>query len=167
MAVEIPVPVVVPAVVMFKPAAVTIPIAAIVTLAIMTRNNPVGAGIGWTSPITFMPHIASCGRVPIAAYPCVLRAGSRWQDRNHARRRWRTNHDGNLSECGSASQEQSGKQCCSNQTFHVGYPPSLLKRAEGNAPLIPFTSTQWNRRAPAEVARGGEKIIFLQTATFP
>jgi len=117
-AIEISIPVVVPGMVMFKPAAVPVPVTAIVAAPIMTRNYPMGAWIGRARPITFMPHIAPSDGIPIAVYPRELRAWPRRQNMNHARRRWRANDDGDLSKQRSTGQQQHRNQSCSNKCFH-------------------------------------------------
>jgi hypothetical protein len=119
-AVCIPVPVVVPGVFMFKPAAISFPVTRKVPVSIMMRPHPPGPRVRWPSPITIMPLVVLSNRIPITVHPHELRAWSWRQNMNHTGRRWRANCDGDLSaKCRSASQDQRSKHCCPNETSHV------------------------------------------------
>ena len=72
---KISVSVSVPVVVMFKSTSVSLPVTLKERLPIVTRWDPVGLRIRWSSPITFMPPVTVFHRIPIPAYPHEL--GSR------------------------------------------------------------------------------------------
>jgi hypothetical protein len=68
----------VPAVIVRDRAAIAIPVACKVLLAIMTGLNPARAGESGTSPISVVPLIMIPYRVPVAADPEITRSGTSW-----------------------------------------------------------------------------------------
>lgn len=100
----------VPAMVVFEAAAVAVPVAGEEALAVVTRGDPTGAGVGRPGPITVMPSPTMADGVPIAVHPDKIGSGRDWPDAEHTRRRWRSdlNSNGNLAEdCACGQQEQS------------------------------------------------------------
>jgi len=87
------VPITVPAVVMFKPAAISVPVTVKEPLSIKMRCHPMSSWVRWPSPIAFMPLVVPSHRIPITAYPCVFWAWSWRQNTDHTGRRWRANSD--------------------------------------------------------------------------
>jgi hypothetical protein len=83
----------VPAVVMFKPAAISVPVTAIEPPSLMMRYYPTGSRVRWPSPITFMPLVMPSHRIPITIYPCEFWAWSCRQDMDHTGPWWRANSD--------------------------------------------------------------------------
>ena len=69
MLVMIPLPVMIPAMIVRNPAALSFPIALEKTFAIMMRRNPMRARIGCPSPISRMPFVVVSYRVPVARDP--------------------------------------------------------------------------------------------------
>ena len=92
---KIPVPVAVPAVVMFKPTAISFPVTPKELLPIMMRHDPAGFRVRRSSPITVMPLVMVPHRIPITLYPHKLGAWSSRQNANHAGSGWRANSDPN------------------------------------------------------------------------
>jgi hypothetical protein len=88
----IPVMFVVPAVIVFHPAVLSLPVAGKEVLPVMMRRHPASAFVWWPAPIACMPPVVASHRIPIALYP--KESGARaWGSANHASRRWRTNSD--------------------------------------------------------------------------
>ena len=85
----------VPAVVMFKPAAISLPVTVKEPLSIMMRSHPPSPAVRWPSPITLMPLVMPSHRIPVTIYPCVFRAWSCRQNTDHTGPRWRANSDSN------------------------------------------------------------------------
>ena len=101
----------VPLVVMVEMSAGTIPVTGIVAAAFMAGNDPVSTGVGRTAPITFMPAVVACNRVPITADPDIVGFGLRGHYDDCARR-WRRadlNADRYLSFGRNACQQERGK----------------------------------------------------------
>ena len=91
--VMIPVVVMVPAVVVFEAAAVAVPVAHEITLAVMMRGDPAGARVGRLRPIAGVPLVVVTYWIPVAFDPDVaLGRGRRWR-RDHPRGWWRANLD--------------------------------------------------------------------------
>ena len=85
----------VPAVVMFKSAAVSVPVTVKEPLSIMMRSHPMSPRVRWPSPITLMPLVMPSRRIPITIYPYVFWAWSWRQNTDHTGRWWRANPDSN------------------------------------------------------------------------
>jgi hypothetical protein len=122
-AIEIAVMVAIPAVIVLKPAAISIPVTREELSSFIARAYPNGALIGRPGPIASMPLVVVSNRIPIAFHPDEFRTRSDRLDANHARRRGRTNSDsdGNLRrKCGGASEQDRGKQYCSGDGYGAG-----------------------------------------------
>src|SRR5258708_23032792 len=120
-------PVAVLAVIVIKAATVAFPIAVVITVAVITRKDPLRTRIGRARPVSFMPDIAAIDRIPVSIYPGELRTRCGRPHPNHARRGRRTNinSERHLSaEHGSTRQKQYGKQF-----FHMINP--FLKKGLG------------------------------------
>src|SRR5258708_37120859 len=57
-------------------AAIAIPVAFKVTLSVVMRFHPMGAGVHRTDPVSFVPLIAAAHRIPVAPYPRIAGAGT-------------------------------------------------------------------------------------------
>jgi len=90
---EIAVSVVVPNVIMFKPAVFSLPVTAIELPPIVMRHHPASTRVRRPSPITFMPAIVPSDRIPVTLDPQELGSGGRRQNSNHAGRRRRPDGD--------------------------------------------------------------------------
>ena len=90
---EIAVSVVVPNVIMFKPAVFSLPVTAIELPPIVMRHHPASTRVRRPSPITFMPAIMPSDRIPVTLDPQELGSGGRRQNSNHAGRRRRPDGD--------------------------------------------------------------------------
>jgi hypothetical protein len=74
-------------------AALTLPIAVIITLSIVAGPYPARSTIGRATPISIMPAVVAIDRVPIAVHPNIIGTRGHWANRNHARRRWGADPD--------------------------------------------------------------------------
>jgi hypothetical protein len=115
----IPIVVVVPVMIVFKPATISIPITRIKLLSIVVRFDPSSACIGRPRPVAFMPLVVVAGRIPITIYPRELRARTSRHNANHTGTRRRTDSDANRNlslRCRCSSQQHHGKQQgCANK----------------------------------------------------
>ena len=94
-AVMVPIAVMVPPMIVFELAAVSVPIPGKELRSIVTRPNPASAFIRRPRPVSLMPTIVASYRIPITVDPGVARPGADGHDTNHARwRRW-TDSDSN------------------------------------------------------------------------
>lgn len=112
-AVAVPVVVMVPAVVVLEAAVVAVPIAGEVALAIVMRRDPTRARIRRTRPITLVPLVAMPDGIPVAFHPNEIGPGSRWNDRQHAGRRRRSDLDSDRNLCvryGSPSKQKRANE---------------------------------------------------------
>ncbi len=84
-------------------AAIAIPVAFKVTLSVVTRFHPTGAGISGTCPVSLVPLIVVSHRIPVARNPQTSGAGTPrlYPYYTGRRRRADSYSDGNLSEDGS------------------------------------------------------------------
>jgi hypothetical protein len=73
---KVPITLMVPVVVMFKPPVIPIPVAWKELFPIVVWRHPACPFVGWPSPITFVPSIVSFDRIPIAFHPHELWSGS-------------------------------------------------------------------------------------------
>src|SRR5262245_27318754 len=85
----------VPAVVMLKPALVPAPVAHKEPCSIVTRCYPFSPYVWSPGPVTFMPLVTLCHRIPVTGDPHELGVWSGWWNSNHNGRRWRANVDSN------------------------------------------------------------------------
>jgi hypothetical protein len=95
----VPIAVMVPVVIVFEPAAVSVPVTRVKLLSIVARSNPMGARIGRASPVSFVPFIVVAYGIPIPVYPCEIRAWASRYHANHARTRRRADSDANRNLC--------------------------------------------------------------------
>ena len=120
---EIPVlPVAVPAVVMSKPAAISLPVSFKELPSLVTRSHPATPRVRWPSPIAVMPLVTSSHRIPITFDPQELGTWSWRQNANCTGPRWRANSDANRelsAEYRAAGQEHPSQQCCSQEVSYV------------------------------------------------
>jgi hypothetical protein len=93
--VMIPVVVVVRVVIVLNTAAMTFPVAGIVSLAIVVWANPASPFVGRSRPVAFVPLVVISHRIPITLHPHGLRSWPFWHNHNHPGRRWRGYHDSN------------------------------------------------------------------------
>jgi hypothetical protein len=75
--------------VMLHPAVVSIPIAGVKALAVMTRPYPVRACIGGTRPVSVVPSITTAFGIPVTIEPNRLAARANRADGEHTRPRRR------------------------------------------------------------------------------
>lgn len=83
----------VPLVVMFYAAMIAVPITGEELVAIMPRCHPMGARIGRSCPVSFVPLVVSGYGIPVAVYPEVIRSGCNRSDSHDARGWRRSNRD--------------------------------------------------------------------------
>jgi len=96
----------VPAMVVFPPPPITLPVALKVPLSIMARPDPACAWIGCAGPVSVVPLVMVADWIPVAFHPDKFRTWS-WR-RSHKHpwgRGWPdSDSDGNLSEHGSSGE---------------------------------------------------------------
>lgn len=68
-AVLVPVVFPIPAVIVFEPATISVPVTRIILLSIVMRFHPSSAFIGRPRPVAIVPSVVVADRIPIAAYP--------------------------------------------------------------------------------------------------
>jgi hypothetical protein len=95
MIVVVAVSMVIRVVIVFNTAVVSIPVACIITLAVVMWRNPVRSLVRRSSPIASVPFVMIAQWIPVAFYPHARRFWPRRDNDSHARRRWRPNHDAN------------------------------------------------------------------------
>jgi hypothetical protein len=121
--VVIPIVVGVPSMIMFEPAARSVPVTLQVHLSVVPCRHPVGTGVRWPGPISVMPHVTALNRIPICLNPYELRVWGRWwSDIYDARWRRRANLDSdrNLGPGDrSADQHERSNKCRPNQSLHA------------------------------------------------
>jgi hypothetical protein len=91
MIVEVAVSFVVRVVVVFNAAAVALPVAGVISFAIVARFNPMCSLIRWPSPIAFVPFVMLAHRIPISRHSHAPR--SRTWGNNCNNPRWRRGSD--------------------------------------------------------------------------
>ena len=117
----IPVPVVIPAVIVFDSSPISIPVAREEFVAVVARRNPTGAFIGRARPISVMPPVMPSVGKPIAADPGIPWAWLRRLDPDHTRARRRADSDSYRNLCAKSRntrQKHRGKQCCPDENLH-------------------------------------------------
>ena len=82
-------------VIVLNTAAITFPVACIVSLAIVVWANPASPFVGRSSPVAFVPLVMISHRIPITLHPHELRSWPFRHNHNHPGWRWRGNHDSN------------------------------------------------------------------------
>src|SRR3974390_2096568 len=92
---EITVMLVVGVVVMYNTAVVSIPVARIITFAVVVWCNPASSLVRRSSPIALVPFVVISHWIPIAFHPHGCRFWPPGDNASHARRRRRPNHDAN------------------------------------------------------------------------
>src|SRR5215469_2705624 len=118
----------IPVVIVFDVSMVSVPVARIISFAIVPRGNPMSSLVGWTSPIAFMPPVVISYGIPVALHPEVVRPWTCRHNDNDPRRRWRRNCDpnpnGNLGvQCRASGEQHCQKQHRSHKGPHVDQPP--------------------------------------------
>ncbi len=113
-AVVVSVVVSIPVVIVFKAAALTVPIAIKIPILVIVRPNPASAHIRRQRPIARVPSVVPSLRIPIAFYPHKIWSRSRWKHRDHARwwRRSDLDSNGHLSSRRLTEQESGDQQAC-------------------------------------------------------
>jgi lysylphosphatidylglycerol synthetase-like protein (DUF2156 family) len=98
----------IPFVIVLEAAVISVPITGIKPLAVVTRADPVGALVGRSAPVAFVPAIVSAHGIPVTINPDEVRARLRGKHSDHTRRWRRTNGDTNhdLSVRGARAGEQ-------------------------------------------------------------
>jgi hypothetical protein len=89
----IPVAVLVPAVIVLDLAALTFPIAVVVSVSIVAWRHPTCRWISRATPISFMPRVTAIHWIPIAVHPDIIRTRGYRANTNHAGRGRRANPD--------------------------------------------------------------------------
>src|SRR5258708_40109585 len=94
-------------------AAIAIPVAFKVTLSVVMRFHPMGAGVHRTGPVSFVPLIAGAHRIPVAPYPRIAGAGTLrlYPYYTGRRRRADSYSGGNLSQDGSRRPHPPDNHC--------------------------------------------------------
>src|SRR6266545_908956 len=138
--VVIPIVVGVPSMIMFEPAARSVPVTLEEHPSVIPCCHPVGTGVRWPGPISVMPHVTAFNRIPISLNPHVLRVWGRWwSDIYDARWRRRANLDSDRNlgpDDRSADQHERSNKCRPNQTFHA----VNLCETDPQVPVQPVTS---------------------------
>ena len=114
----------VPIVVVFNPAAVSLPVTLKVLAALVTRRRPPSAAIWRPSPVPVMPLIVVSVRIPIALDPNKVGTGLDWTNAFETRGRWRSNLNANRNlsaKGGQGGQKCRGEQCHHYVTSHVRF----------------------------------------------
>src|SRR5579864_1937243 len=118
----VPVVVMVPAVIMFEPAAISLPVALKELLPIVVRRYPARSFVGRPCPITLVPTVTATHWIPIALHPHELGTWASRQNADDTRRRGWTNSDsdGNLrASCGHADEQHGSEQCRPQIALHT------------------------------------------------
>src|ERR1700730_10658884 len=89
----IPFALVVPAVVVFHPAAFSLPVGFVELIPVMARPHPASPLVRRPSPVAFVPPVMPSHRVPITLYPHEFGVWSWRENANYAGRRWRAHSD--------------------------------------------------------------------------
>jgi len=121
MIVVIAVSLVIRVVIVFNTAVVSVPVARIITFAVVVWRNPVSSLVRWSSPIAFVPFVMISQWIPVAFYPDACRFWSCGDNDNHARRRWCPYHNANGNLCFACSghnQQHCGQQYSSDEILH-------------------------------------------------
>jgi hypothetical protein len=84
---------VVPAVIMIEAAALSLPVAVIVSAALVARSDPRCTAVRRVSPITPVPDVAAVDHIPITVNPHVTRTRRNRSHTVHARWRRRADPD--------------------------------------------------------------------------
>jgi hypothetical protein len=121
MVVEVPLLIVVPAVIVFEAAMISVPIAGEKLPPVVVRRYPVCSHIRRASPVTLMPSVMSANRIPVAFYPYEIGTRSHWYDMNYTRG-WRgpdSDSNGNLClHSRSAIEKNRGNKRSSHKVSH-------------------------------------------------
>src|SRR5258706_7252915 len=111
--------------VMFNPAATSLPVAFKKHLSVITCYHPAGTRIRRLSPVAVMPPVMAVDRIPVSFNPHVFRLRWRWWNHvDNARWGWRTNVDSDRNGSLGSDDRSAGQQHCSNtgrrscQTLH-------------------------------------------------
>jgi hypothetical protein len=108
----------------------SIPVARIVTLAVVLWRNPMGCLIRRSSPVTFVPFVVISHWIPITCHPHACRIWLRGDNGDYARWRWRPNHDSNRNLCLACfrrNQQHCDQQYSSDEIlqFFIGESPEV------------------------------------------
>ncbi len=109
----IPVVVMIPSMIVFDVAAISVPVTCIKLLTIVARSHPSSTFVRRPRPIPAMPYVAMSDWIPVTVYPPVTRARTGRLNANNARTRRRpnSNSNSNLSlRCRCAGQQHDSKQ---------------------------------------------------------
>lgn len=105
-AVAIAIPVVIPTVIVLKPAAIPIPVPAVELAAFIARPHPRDARIRRPGPIPAMPVVAPSHGIPVAVHPIIVRTRCYRPDA-HDSRPWRRTDPDSHSHLSAES-----RRCC-------------------------------------------------------
>ena len=137
--VVIPIVVGVPSMIMFEPAARSVPVTLQVHPSVVPCRHPVGTGVRWPGPISVMPHVTALNRIPISFNPDVFRLWRRWRGNIYdarGRRRANLDSDRNLGpDDRSADQHERSNKCRPNQSLHA----VNLGASDPQVPVQPVT----------------------------
>jgi hypothetical protein len=89
----VPIVFMVPPVIVFKPATVSVPITSIILLSVVVWLHPSSAIIGRSRVITFMPFIVPSYGIPIPSDPHILWPWARWDNGDYTGARRRPDSD--------------------------------------------------------------------------
>src|SRR5579859_7309569 len=79
------------AVIVLDSAALTLPVAVVISLSIMAWRDPACCWIRRATPISFVPSVMALHWIPIAVHPDIIRTRGHRANTNHAGRRRRAN----------------------------------------------------------------------------
>ena len=125
-ATTIAVVVMVPFVAMFKAAARSLPVSAVIAACFIARDDPDCTNVRRTSPVALVPVIMTACWIPVAFHPSILGFGP-WALRAGGidMRCWRRadlNADRDLAKCARRScEERAGEQECSYSQFPIEF----------------------------------------------
>jgi hypothetical protein len=93
--IAIAVMIVVPAVIVFKPAMRPVPVTCVELGSVVARSHPASALVRRPRPVAFMPSVMATHRIPVAVYPRIIRTRGHRPYAKHARSGRRANSDSN------------------------------------------------------------------------
>lgn len=89
----VPALVMVPGVIVFNSAMISVPVTREILVSVVVRFHPSSALIGWSRVVPFMPFVVPSDWIPIPGNPDVPCAWTGWHDMNNARSRRRPDSD--------------------------------------------------------------------------
>lgn len=126
----------IPVVIVFNAAAVSLPVARVISFAIVARRNPTRSLVRWPSPIPFVPFVMPPHRIPITRHPHGFRSRAWRNNGNHPWWRRCPNHDSDRNlgfTCAGQDEQRREQQRRSDDIFHVARASLDILRASGKA----------------------------------